>query len=99
MAIPLGQKQITIEDKFELISACIFGLDTPSGKRLSINYYVGGEEKTLELSGQDWNNFVTGLPGYGKPILNLIKSREEGIANLVIDDQTIQNQFLNELEG
>ncbi len=94
MSITIGEETVTITNELIISSVCLFDLDNSNGKRISINYTLQGEQRTINVEGQDYNDFYNSWMD-GRDIINLIKSRESSLSELNVNIQIAEAQFLN----
>lgn len=95
MPINLGEQQVTIESKLQLIEVRITDLDKPGQQKLVIDYSLNGKNKYLIVSGYDLYNFYMNIWRDGTAIFNNTSIRE--LLSQDIDLQTAENQFVEGL--
>ena len=93
MAINLGEEQITVTRRLEIMSVLLNGLNTDNSKNMVISYMLDGEAREMSLSEDTYNDFYLNTWNTGKEILDLIKEKEGLGFDLDVADS--EKQFVN----
>jgi hypothetical protein len=95
MAITLGQRQITVEDKIELIQIILDKLNSSGNQQMIIKYKLNDEYFEETLNGYEFYDFYMNKWLDARPIFNNTSIREKLTQD--IDLETAENQIVEGL--